>query len=140
MCSNNFCLCGTQSGYPHKMGCPYPKYNEANTARWEEEYIRNSLQIATEDIESHGFPPTPARFQRLFGWGYTHASNVLNQLRKQRRQDELDKLITSDKVIDGVMADLEGPINKIVDDVMADMEGSIDKIVDDVIKDLGEST
>ena len=36
----------------------------------------SDIAQAQQEVEAHGLPPTPARFQRKFRWGYRQASTA----------------------------------------------------------------
>ena len=46
------------------------------------------LEQAREDIRENGMPPTPARWQRRFRWGYRRSSTALATLRAEQQNAE----------------------------------------------------
>jgi len=46
---------------------------------------------ARADVRAHGLPPTPARWQRRFNWGYAFASLVLEELRAEVKAGTLQE-------------------------------------------------
>lgn len=64
---------------PQQPACPH-------CGCWHHVFDCLGVDVAKAEaaILSEGLPPTPAKYQRLFGWGYTRASRVLDVLRKRR--------------------------------------------------------
>lgn len=40
-------------------------------------------KLAKADAEEHGYPPTPARWQRKFKWGYGYARRIFEEVTGQ---------------------------------------------------------
>jgi precorrin-3B methylase len=55
----NFCMCGSQAGYPHEHDCPYPLYNcrsEEREREWlkaRERLLANRAEQERLELASH---------------------------------------------------------------------------------------
>lgn len=90
-CASDCALSGNRDGFRRaleKIGAvciaaldaEFRRAAQASASDADGRCTRKDLAEAVVDVENHGVPDTPARWQRKFGWGYRRAAAALDRV------------------------------------------------------------